>query len=475
MIQIRERRILPLLLLLGALALAMAGCASVPPERAPEEEAPPPEPPPEPERPYEEISLYISAGDPEAAIAAYEKARLEDPDDPTTRVLLARLQMVAGRLNEAKETLGEVLEDDPENADALYARGLIAGAEDDEEAQLDYLERAVAADPDNAEALAAIGETHLSAERYSAARSAFEDSLEADPDNFVALVGLGNVLISQEEDQEAEEILSRAIEEQPDYPFAYTDRSKARIAQYELEAAEEDLSRAIELEPEYSWNYLDRGRVRAQQGRFDGAVEDFSRAIERNPNVFLSYAQRARAHHSLMNVDRAYRDYRKALEMKPEYYPAYAPYATISFMKENFADAARYYAEAYEIDRSAHSYALLSALARKFRDDHRGAREYLESVLQHIPRDSGYYAAARLYNSRSGDSMLLREIQNEDVDAIRSSLTFLLAGHYEVEGEISLSRRFYEETAGLDSNQLPEVQIANWRLEQAGADKAEAE
>ncbi len=458
--------------LIGALGfmLLVASCAT-PPERAPEEAAP--EPPPEvteevPERPYEEISLFISAGDPEAAIAAYEEARLKDPEDPETLVLLARLQMVAGRLDEATDTLNQALESDPGNSEALYALGLIAGARNEEEAKLDYLERAVDADPENADAYAAIGETHLTEKRYSAARSAFENSLEADQDNFVALIGLGNVHLRQDKPEEAEEVLTQAIETQPDYPFAYSDRGRARVAQYNLAAAEEDLTKAIELEPSYSWNYLDRGRVRAQRGRFEPAIEDFSKAIERNPDVFLSYAQRARAYHGLGEVENAYQDYRQALDLKPSYYPAFAPYATVAFMKENYAAAADYFAEAYEIDRSAHSYALLSALARKFQGDHRDARAYLESVLQHIPRDTGYWAAARLYMSRSGDSMLLRYAQDEQTEAIRASLIFFLAGHYDVEGQLSLARRFYAEADRLETNQLPETQIAAWRLEHGG-------
>ncbi|MFW5844145.1 MAG: tetratricopeptide repeat protein, partial [Spirochaetota bacterium] len=59
--------------------------------------------------PYESISLYMSLGDPEAAIAAYEDARLRDPEDPDTLVLLAALQMTAGLVEDAELTLEEAL------------------------------------------------------------------------------------------------------------------------------------------------------------------------------------------------------------------------------------------------------------------------------------------------------------------------------------------------------------------------------
>ena len=134
------------------LLVLLAGCASLFPGRAPDDTPPADTEPgeaaeatelpvrePEPvltiPEAYDAISLSVQAGDPEAAIAAYQEAELDDPDDPATRVLLANLYLVAGELEEADAILDGVLAAEPDNTEAVYLRALIRGAAGDTDAQ----------------------------------------------------------------------------------------------------------------------------------------------------------------------------------------------------------------------------------------------------------------------------------------------------------------------------------------------------
>ena len=90
-------RLLPLLLLLTSLFACLA----------------PQHPPPTAtEDPYESMSASIAMGKPEDALQSYEKSLAARPQSNATRILHARLLMIAGKLAEAREEFNLVLASD---------------------------------------------------------------------------------------------------------------------------------------------------------------------------------------------------------------------------------------------------------------------------------------------------------------------------------------------------------------------------
>jgi tetratricopeptide (TPR) repeat protein len=456
------------------------GCSSFQdsvPERGAEEPAAPAEEPPTldlTEEAYDRISLAVSLGNPEEAIAAYEQAQLNDPDAPETQVLLANLYLAAGDRDAAQTVLDEVLASDPDNGDALFAAALIAGSNGDTDAERDLLQRAVEADPEQSEARAALGEIHLENRRYDAAEREFAASLANDPDNIVALVGLGNVKLRTEEPEAAEEVLSQVIEIAPDYSFAYADRSRARAMQYELNAAEEDLSTAIDLDPEYPWHRYDRGLVRLERNAAAGAADDFSAFIQTEPEVFLAYVHRARAYVGLGDRVAAIDDFETALALRPDYLPGYRPYAMLLFEDERFPEAGEYFRRAWEEvhpnDPRDHGMAMLAALSWKFADQPQRAQRFLESAASDLPQDTLYYEMARYYlrsaSARRGlDGRILGEIENEPEQALRMRMKFYLAGQYEVDERRSSAVALYREVKETELRGLPEQRLAEARYD----------
>lgn len=464
----------PLILPAAAIAVVVLfGCTTVP------EQAPPPEEPPMEEEPiidpaeeaYESISLAVAAGDPEAAIAAYEQAELQNPDEPETRVLLANLYMSAGQIGEAEQILDAVLRDDPGNSDALYSKALIAGARGDRTEKRDLLTQVVEQEPENARAQAALGEVHLENRNYRWAEESFEASLEAEPENFVALQGLGNVKLRTEEPEAAEEYLTQAIEQREDYPFSYVDRGRARILQNRYREAEGDLDRAIELEPQFPWNYLDRGRVRAQLNDLQGAEEDFSRAIELDGDIFLAYVYRARMRDRLDRDAAAMEDYEQAIRLRPDYYPAFAPLGTLYYEARRWEEAHEMFAESYaESETTDHAEALMAALALKRGEENRRAVAYLERQLSQFPRQSLYYHVGRFYVEPSYEGLAYREWQNSENEVEKKRMSFYMAAQYELNGQHTLARRLYatvtdDKLAGFVERRLAEARLAELREE----------
>lgn len=463
-----------------ATVFLLYGCSSfqdsVPERGAEEPEAPAEETPALDltEDAYDRISLAVSLGNPEEAIAAYEEAQLNDPDAPETQVLLANLYLAAGDTAGAQSILDDILDSDPDNGDALFAAALIAGSNGDSDVERDLLERAVEADPGQSDARAALGEIHLENRRYDAAEREFTASLADDPDNIVALVGMGNVKLRTEEPEAADEVLSRVIEIAPDYSFAYADRSRARAMQYELNAAEEDLSTAVDLDPEYPWHRYDRGLVRLERNNFSGAAEDFSAFITEEPEVFLGYVHRARARVGLRDRGAAIDDFETALELRPDYLPGYRPYAMLLFEDERFSEAGDYFRRAWEDvhpnDPRDHGMAMLAALSWKFADQPERAQRFLEGAATDLPQDTLYYEMARYFlrtaSARRGlDARILGEIEDEPERALRIRMKFYLAGQYEVDDRRSSAVALYREVKEAELGGLPEQRLAEARYD----------
>ena len=413
---------------------------------------------------YDAISLSVQAGDPDAAIAAYEEASLEDPDDPATRVLLANLFLIAGEVEQALALLDAVLIEEPENIDALFLVSLIRGIEGRTDAQRELLERILTIDPTDARSRSSLAELLLQERSFVAAADNFEQAIEAEPDNLVARVGLGNVYLRQDRYQEAEQQLSAAIEIAPDYPFAYSDRARARALQYELEEAEEDLSAAIDLDPEFYWHYIDRGRVRLERGLLPAAEADFANAISRNGELFLGFSLRAQARDAQDNLGPALADYNEALRRRPDYYPAYAPVSVLSYLLEDY-EAAHVFADAaFQQEPNRFEHALFAALALKTGGENRRADDYLEGIVNTAPRDSLAYDVMRYYLQPANESFVLNEVQSSQDELVKGQMYFYVGAQLELLDRVRTAQASYIQAEDLLQPGVVERRLAQWRL-----------
>ncbi|MBU8912563.1 MAG: tetratricopeptide repeat protein [Spirochaetales bacterium] len=453
------------------LAAAVTGCSTLPSETAPDQRHEDLTPAEEIVAPpvlviddvYETITLSVQAGDPEGAIAAYEEAEIENPDDPGTRVLLANLYLIAGAVGEADSILRAVLDEEPDNTEALFLSSLVAAATGDRTRHVTILQDLLAIDPSNPGALASIGELQLQDREYEAAANSFVAALEEE-ENLVARMGLANVYLRQEEYEAAEAEFSVVIDSAPDYPFSYADRARARAMQRELGGAAADLSMAIELDPDYQWHYIDRGRVDLERGQFEAAEADFSAAIRLDDTQFITYILRGRARDALGRYADSLADYEMGLAMRPDYYPAYASAATLLYLAGRYAEAASYYQDAFGADQRRLDFIFLAALSLKSGGHDEGADSWLTDNLPHFPRETVFYSMARYYLLPANDGYVLAEIRDEQNAAVRGQMYFYLGAQLALlDRHATAQAALLEAESALPPGSL-ERRLASWHL-----------
>ena len=423
-------------------------------------------PEPEEDTIYTTISAAVALGDIEAAIDAFEQAYSKDPHDPNTTVLYSNLLMAAGKLEEAREVLLSVINDLPENTDALYNLSLIEGIQGYEDKQVALLTAILQVNPEDPRALASMGEIFLKNKNTQQAKEAFERSLAGDGKNTVALMGYGNTLLREDAAAEAADVFSRVIEKDPSYLFAFVDRSRAKADLGDTAGAHDDLSAAIALDPEYYWNYIDRGKLRLL-GLKDNlsALEDFNRAIELDPDYFYAYIYRGGIKDRQGNTTEAIGDFLKVIRQKPDYYYVYSPLAILLCIEERWNEARVYLEKAYAYEKAEHAYALLTALSYKSEDNEQAAEKYLKTAINSIPRDSLYYQVARLYMDPSYDVYATGEISKAEDRLMQTRMLYYLAYHYLLMGRTVLAQKYFLEVEDRDFPNILERRLASIKLD----------
>lgn len=194
--------------------------------------------------------LLVSADDPERRRLWFEGQRQANPGYGTQLWgLEAELLTQAGQDDEALAVFNRALEEVPDNMPLRYARAMLHEQRD----ELDEMERdlrtILATDPDNATALNALGYTLADrSQRYDEALQLISRALELRPDEPAILDSMGWVLYRTGRYDEALEYLNRAYAEFPD-PEVAAHLGEVLWVRGERDAAREIWLEALERDP----------------------------------------------------------------------------------------------------------------------------------------------------------------------------------------------------------------------------------
>jgi tetratricopeptide (TPR) repeat protein len=194
-------------------------------------------------------AVFASAGDPNAAIACYEKALALAPNHAGIHYAFATLLHSLGRHTEA----------------------------------IDHLRRALADRPDHIEAHFTLGNALYSIGQDAEAIQCYLKVLELSPLHPETHNNLANVYQRIGQFDLAVSHYKKAIEIRPDYADAYGNLGNAYLVLNRLEESIEQNKRALKLKPERFGSYNNQGVAYQALGRFKEAQEAFESALELMP------------------------------------------------------------------------------------------------------------------------------------------------------------------------------------------------
>jgi protein O-GlcNAc transferase len=228
----------------------------------------------------------------------------------------------AGRLKKAEALYRQILQDDPQQPDALHLLGVLAAQSGDPHAGINSIERAIAINPDNAEYHNNLAQILRSVGRLNGAITEYRTAITLKPTDVKAHHNLGNVLLEHGDTHAAIAAYLGAVALEDGSAELHSNLGLALQAQGKLTEAVDHLRRAVTLEPESSRIFFNLANVLRLLGDLPQAIETYRKALTLEPNspdvcnnLGATLAQQGA-------FTEATRNYRQALSLKADFHEA---------------------------------------------------------------------------------------------------------------------------------------------------------
>ena len=163
-----------------------------------------------------EGSLLVDAGQPKKALAVYDAALKDAPDDSDLLYARSLVYEKLGRIDDAEADLKHILSQDAENPEALNALGYMLTNHGTDYARAEsYIRKSLKADPDNPAVLDSLGWVEYKRGHLDSARKHLEKAYKGSPDPEIA-AHLGEVRWKQGDHDAARKIWHKAQAKHPD-------------------------------------------------------------------------------------------------------------------------------------------------------------------------------------------------------------------------------------------------------------------
>jgi tetratricopeptide (TPR) repeat protein len=225
----------------------------------------------------------------------------------------------AGRLAEAELLYRQILQAEPDHADALHLLGVLALQSGRHQAAVEYIGNALRLKPHQAAAHANLGTVHAQQGRLNEAVACFRRAVELAPQFAAAHANLGSALVKQGQPAQAEEVLRHALRLQPDAAEAHVNLAVALLEQGKLEEALASCDQALRLRPDLAPAHYHRGLILTRQEKWPEVVACYTQAVRHDPGYADAQNNLGAALEKLGRVDEALAAYAEALRLRPDY------------------------------------------------------------------------------------------------------------------------------------------------------------
>jgi len=283
---------------------------------------------------------YLKDGRIAEAKGALDKTLSLNPRDAAAQIQRARIDLSLRAADSAIERLTELLEENPENTQAmiLLIRAYLSGEDKDPKAAIETCRLLADLLPGKHSGPYLLGRLYRRLDKMEEARTAFQESLRIEPNFFLkeaqaafknaleiapnflpALSGLCAVEVELGVEDLAAARVLEAIAERPEQPglhyllgTIYADQEK----DVEAEAA---LRKEIEIEPRQEGSYLALAQLLYKKKRLDQALKEVEEVLEVNPDLQSALMMAGMFYEQLKDNVAALDRYERILKLNPNF------------------------------------------------------------------------------------------------------------------------------------------------------------
>jgi len=369
----------------------------------------------------------------------------------------------AGKMPAAAQLYQQILQREPQNADALHLFGVLRHQQGDHAKAIELIGRAVVLRPNAAVLHANLAEAYRALGKHDRAAGCCRMALRLAPDFPEAHCNLGLALQGLGKQAEAADAFRRAVELRPDFAAAHSNLGNALRELGQLDKALEHFRRAVALAPDYAPAQTNLGQMLVDLGQAEEALPHCQEAARLQPDL-------AAVHHNLGNALRAlgrFGDARaaflEAIRLDPNMARAHAHLGLVLQQEGEYGDALPWLKQALELEADNADFWMYLAELHGDREESAEAIPCWERVLALAPERA---------IAHNGLSWALQEEGRlaEAEEHYRSALELQpdlaaaqlgLGGLHEEQGDMTAAETAFREALRLQPNfALPHARLA---------------
>ena len=401
----------------------------------------------------DKLTQLSQKGDLEGILKLIDESNPELTNGFKVQYLKLSVLISLRKTQEAEAFADELSEAYPDNTDILYAKVMMAQAENNLKKKEQYLKKILAINPKDSQALTEQGLDFYSAKRYNDARRKFIEAYKVDPKCTEALIGLGRINYLEGKLDQAEANLTAVLEQEPNNSTAIAELARIKSETNRMYQALQDINRAAELEPNNPSHWNDIGSYNLTIGRKEEAKKAYDKVIELTPDSYIAYIYRAGINDELGYKDEALNDYIKVCNLYPPYYFALEGAGILLWEKGDWLNAGTAFLKALNKSPASYQYALLYAISLYKQNKKPDAKKFMQNYLKSINRTEkeNEYFLCRLFIDFAGDSELINRA-NAETDMVKKGRMFFYLGEfYNLTKKHALAEKCYVQVMSIEN------------------------
>ncbi len=281
----------------------------------------------------------------------------------------------------------QLLENNPRDADALHALGILLAQTQHYAEALDKVQRAIDIKPTNASYYNSLGNIFRRSHQLDLAQKAYQKAIKINSNYPIAHNNLGNVFFEKNEFVSAKKSYEKAIALKENYADAYAHLGILFTKIEDDQAAMTALQKAISINPDLLSALNQLGDCYLRCGKYEAARDLFLQYVEKNPRNAESQHRLGIAYFSLRHFDQAKQQFEQALVLNNRHEEANQYLANTHLELRDHEKAMHYYFRQLDINPLFDTYYNLGVLLM-MKDRFKDALLYFDQALQINPHDS---------------------------------------------------------------------------------------
>jgi tetratricopeptide (TPR) repeat protein len=238
-------------------------------------------------------------------------------EDTLTLAYRASLNLAVGRIGAARDNIRQLLEQDPQNADALALRSVIATIQNRPQEALDFAQQSVESNPQSVTGHLALSYAKQARFELEAALEAAKQATRLDPQNAIAWARLSQLHLMFRQMNDAIETANKAVVINPEIALSQTTLGFAHLIRLDLDDARQAFKKAAALDQAAPMPRLGLGLVLIRQGDLVEGRLLLETAVHLDPGSALIRSYLGKAYYEEKRNQEASKQFQLAKQRDP--------------------------------------------------------------------------------------------------------------------------------------------------------------